>query len=283
MRKFFLFSIALCAIMMVLDTGCSNKQPEPLADTLATDTDTVADTTHTDTVARIVEETPMPKAADQLFDDFFFNFMANRRLQRNRINFPLPVTRNGKTTHMQRKQWKTDHFFMSQQYYTLIFDNEEQMKNAKSTELDSVIVERIHLNNGTVDQYVFDHLDGKWRMNSIRNISFKENVNASFLQFLQEFLSTDGEGMIKDPLPYSGPDPYGEETSYVETTIATDEWATFLPTVPQDMIYNILYGQKYGKSNRKILVFRGLSNGIETRLVFKQRRGKWQLEKIKAY
>lgn len=283
MRKFFLLAIALCTLMVCVGTGCSDKKPEPIADTLAVDSDTVADTTHADTVARIVEETPMPKAADQLFDDFFFNFIANRRLQRARIVFPLPVNHNGKVTMIQKKQWKTDHFFMRQQYYTLIVDNEKQMDNAKSTTLDSVVVEKIHLREGLVEQYLFGHGDGKWHMEGINKISFKDNVNASFLHFIQRFFAANGQGMIKDPLPYSGPDPNGEETSHVETTIPAEEWSTFLPTVPDDLIYNILYGQKYGKGSRKILVFRGLSNGIETRLIFKQHHGKWRLEKIKAY
>ena len=283
MRKFFLLAIALCTLMVGMNTGCSDKKPEPVSDTLALDSDTIADTTHADTIARIIEETPMPKAADQLFDDFFFNFIANRRLQRARINFPLPVTRGGKTKMMQKRQWKTDHFFMRQQYYTLILDNERQMENAKSTTLDSVTVEKIHLREGTVDQYFFGHDDGKWRMEAIKQTSFKDNVNASFLHFLRRFFSVEGAGMIKDPLPYSGPAPNGEETSHIETTIPAEEWSTFLPTVPKDLIYNILYGQKYGKGNRKILVFRGLSNGIETRLIFKNRHGKWRLEKIKAY
>ncbi len=281
MRKLFLLTIALCCVMVGLNTGCTDKKPEVLTDTLAIDT--IADTTHADTIARIVEETPMPKAADQLFDDFFFNFIANRRLQRARIVFPLPVTRGGKTKMLQKSQWKTEHFFMRQQYYTLIFDNEQQMDNAKSTSLDSVVVEKIYLREGLVDQYAFGHGDGKWRMERINQISFKDNVNASFLNFLQKFFAANGAGMIRNPLPYSGPDPNGEETSHVETTIPAEEWSTFLPTVPDNMIYNILYGQKYGKSQRKILVFRGLSNGIETRLVFKQRHGKWRLEKVKAY
>ena len=207
MRKLFLLTIALCCVMVGLNTGCTDKKPEALADTLAIDTDTIADTTHADTIARIVEETPMPKAADQLFDDFFFNFIANRRLQRARIVFPLPVTRGGKTKMLQKSQWKTEHFFMRQQYYTLIFDNEQQMDNAKSTSLDSVVVEKIYLREGLVDQYAFGHGDGKWRMERINQISFKDNVNASFLNFLQKFFAANGAGMIRNPLPYSGPDP----------------------------------------------------------------------------
>ena len=34
------------------------------------------------------------------------------------------------------------------------------------------------------------------------------------------------------------------------------------------MIYNILYGQKYTESNKKIFVIRGIANGQETELTF---------------
>ena len=139
------------------------------------------------------------------FDDFFFNFIASPKVQRARINFPLPVTittdRQQRTMEMKRSQWKMDKFFRPQGYYTLIFDNENQMKLAKSTKLDSVIVERIHLRRGEVEQYWFDHQNGKWRMCAIKRISFSQSVNASFLKFLSRFFESDGNGYIKDPLP----------------------------------------------------------------------------------
>ncbi len=269
---------------LFVSTGCTDKKPEKVEDTtVVIDTDTVADTTHADTIAKIIEETPMPKAADQLFDDFFFNFIANKKLQRSRIAFPLPVITGNKVTYLQRNQWKTDHFFMRQQYYTLIFDKASQMENAKSTKLDSVIVEKIHLSQGVVEQYLFDHQDGKWRMKSIRNMSFKDHANASFLTFLNSFFANNGNGAVDDPLRYSGPDPNGEETSNINTTIPAEEWSTFLPELPQGLIYNIRYGQQYSKNSQKILTFRGLSNGIETQLVFKQRGGKWRMVKINAF
>lgn len=284
MRKLFLLFIVAWVSTLFVSTGCTDKKPEKVEDTtVVVDTDTVADTTHADTIAKIIEETPMPKAADQLFDDFFFNFIANKKLQRGRIAFPLPVIENGKTTYLQRNQWKTDHFFMRQQYYTLIFDNAAQMADAKSTKLDSVIVEKIHLGQGLVEQYLFDHQDGKWRMNSIHKISFKDHANASFLTFLNTFFASNGAGAVDEPLRYSGPDPNGEETSNINTTISADEWSTFLPEMPHDLIYNIRYGQKYSKSSQKILSFRGLSNGIETQLVFKQKHGKWRMVKINAF
>lgn len=288
MRKCAYLFILVCAAMMTIATGCTDKKPEA-NDTTATADTTAIDTVDTDTVATIIAETPMPKAADQLFDDFFFNFIASKKVQRSRILFPLAViTATGekeRTKTLAKEQWKMDKFFRPQGYYTLIFDNEKQMELAKSTDIDTVIVEKIHLRRGEVEQFCFDHQEGRWRMNAIKTIRFAQSQNASFLTFLAKFLQTDGEGMVKNPLPYSGPDPEGdgEETTTVNTNIEPSLWSTFIPEVPGDLIYNILYGQEYKAGKRKILTFKGLSNGLETQFVFQKNGKSWMLVKVNAY
>ena len=286
MRKLVYIVFMLCVSMMTF-TGCKNEKPVQNVDSIDTESSLVVDTTDSDTMAEIITETPMPKAADQLFDDFFFNFIASPKVQKARIIWPLPVytyvDKQEHITSLKKNQWKMDRFFRKQGYYTLIFDNEKQMDAPKSTKLDTVVVEKIRLREGAVEQYWFDHQDGKWKMNKIRNISFEDSKNASFLNFLQKFFSADGAGMIKDPLPYHGADPNGEETNIISTTIPASDWSTYLPAVPGDVIYNIIYGQKYGEGNFKILDFKGLSNGLETQLIFKRHKGNWKLVKINAY
>ena len=74
MKKGVIVVVILCVAMISFNTGCTDKKPEHV-DSVSTDSivaDTIKDS---DTVAMIVEETPMPKAADELFDDFFFNFI----------------------------------------------------------------------------------------------------------------------------------------------------------------------------------------------------------------
>ena len=286
MRKLVYIVFMLCVSMMTF-TGCKNEKPVQNVDSIDTDSSLVVDTTDSDTMAEIITETPMPKAADQLFDDFFFSFIASPKVQKARIKCPLPVytyvDKQEHITSLKKNQWKMDRFFRKQGYYTLIFDNVKQMDAPKSTKLDTVVVEKIRLGEGAVEQYWFDHQDGKWKMNKIRNISFEDSKNASFLNFLQKFFSADGAGMIKDPLPYHGADPNGEETNIISTTIPASDWSTYLPAVPGDVIYNIIYGQKYGEGNFKILDFKGLSNGLETQLIFKRHKGNWKLVKINAY
>ena len=71
MRKGVVFVVALAVMTMLIGTGCTDKK-EAKGDTLAVITDTI-DTTSVDSLEEIIAETPMPKAADELFDDFFFS------------------------------------------------------------------------------------------------------------------------------------------------------------------------------------------------------------------
>ena len=75
--------------MLCFTTGCNNKKVEP-ADSAKADPIATTDTTDTvDSVTRNLAETPMPKAADQLFDDFFFNFIANKKVATESHQVPV--------------------------------------------------------------------------------------------------------------------------------------------------------------------------------------------------
>lgn len=282
MRRSVIFVVILSVIAMFFGTGCTDKK-EAKSDSTAVVTDTI-DTTAVDSIEEIIAETPMPKAADELFDDFFFNFASNKQLQRNRIVFPLTV-KNGEESHqVQRQEWKMEKFFRSQGYFTLIFDNTKQMKLVKDTSINKVTVEKIRLGNGTVEQFQFERKNGQWVLSEIDNISYAKTGNASFLSFLDKFLSDEGSQLhsIENPLPYFGPDPEGEENKCVNSEIAASEWREFLPELPSDVLYNIDYGQTNASSNQKILMFKGIANGLETQLVFKKNGNDWRLVKLNA-
>ena len=283
MRKGVVFVVALAVMTMLIGTGCTDKK-EAKSDTLAVITDTI-DTTSVDSLEEIIAETPMPKAADELFDDFFFNFASNKQLQRNRIVFPLTVKTGEESHQVQRHEWKMEKFFRTQGYFTLIFDNTKQMKLVKDTSINKVTVEKIRLGNGTVEQFQFERKNGQWVLAEIDNISYANTGNASFLTFLDKFLSDESsqQQSIENPLPYYGPDPQGEEENKcVNTEIAASEWRDFLPELPTEVLYNIDYGQTNASSNQKILMFKGIANGLETQLVFKKNGKDWRLVKLNA-
>ena len=283
MKKLSFISVllALLTIVCFSSVGCTGKKPASDADTLASDT-TVADTQAMDSTEKLIEETPMPKAADELFDDFVFNFAANRKLQLSRAHFPLPVYRNEKVVKtIDKKHWKMEHFFMRQDYYTLIFDNQKQMNLVKDTTIDHVVVEKVFYHKKTVQQFLFNRINGQWMMTSINYKPMYSNKNASFLQFYGKFAtdSTFQAEHLHNPVKFVGPDP-DDDFSTMTGDIEPETWPAFAPKLPSSMIYNIIYGQKYNESNQKIFVIRGIANGLETELTFKRIGGKWMLTKL---
>ena len=281
MRKLSLIVVLSSLLMMVgfSTSGCSDKKPT--TDSVAVDT-LGADTVARDSSDELIAETPIPKAADELFDDFVFNFAANRKLQFNRIHFPLPVYRDGKiTAKLEKKQWSMEHFFMRQDYYTLIFDNAKQMELVKDTTIDHVVVEKVYLKSGSVKQYLFNRINGQWMMTSINYKPMYQNLNASFLKFYRQF-ATDTAFQYRhlhNPVMFTGPDP-DDDFSTMTGEIAPETWPAFAPQLPGNMIYNILYGQKYAESTQKIFVMRGIANGLELELTFRKQGGKWMLTKL---
>ena len=246
MKKLSFISVllALLTIVCFSSVGCTGKKPASDADTLASDT-TVADTQAMDSTEKLIEETPMPKAADELFDDFVFNFAANRKLQLSRVHFPLPVYRNEKVVKtIDKKHWKMEHFFMRQDYYTLIFDNQKQMNLVKDTTIDHVVVEKVFYHKKTVQQFLFNRINGQWMMTSINYKPMYSNKNASFLKFYGKFAtdSTFQAEHLHNPVKFVGPDP-DDDFSTMTGDIEPETWPAFAPKPPSSMIYNIINGQ----------------------------------------
>lgn len=275
------YVMALSAMAGMFATGCTDKKSTASQDSTVVDS-VVTDTVAADSTDALIAEAPMPKAADELFDDFVFNFAANRKLQFKRIMFPLPVYRGNKIVkQIEKGQWRIERFFMRQDYYTLIFDNQKQMNLVKDTTISHVVVEKVFFKTKTVQQFVFDRMNGLWMMTSIQYKPMYVNQNASFLKFYDKFAtdSTFQSEHLNNPVKFIGPDP-DDDFSTMTGDIEPETWPAFAPKLPHGMIYNILYGQKYTESNLKVFVIRGIANGLETELTFRKKNGKWMLTKL---
>ena len=283
MKKLSFLSVLMSVITILCFTaaGCTDKKPAQVNDSTGVDS-AVTDTQAIDSTEKLIEETPMPKAADELFDDFIFNFAANRKLQLKRIHFPLPVYQNDKwKKSINKNQWKIEHFFMRQDYYTLIFDNAKQMDLVKDTTVSHVVIEKVFYAKKTVQQFLFNRINGEWMMTSINYKPMYTNSNASFLKFYGRF-ATDSlyqAEHLHNPVKFTGPDP-DDDFSTMTGDIEPETWPAFAPQLPHGMIYNVIYGQKYTGGNQKIFVIRGIANGLETELTFKKIGGEWMLTKL---
>lgn len=273
------YLIALIALPMLL-AACGGKKTEaPVAEDV--NDSAAADTARVDSLLSVIGDTPMPKAADELFDDFVFNFAASRKLQMERVVFPLKSTNGGKVETISREQWQTEHFFMDQDYYTLLFDSERQMEVVKDTSVHHAVVEKIFFNTSSITQYVFDRLRGAWMLTQIRTIPISQSANASFLTFYHQF-ATDNEfqtSHLNETVAFVGPDP-DDDFAQMEGVITPDTWEAFAPELPERMIYNIVYGNPGKSTKSKVFVLRGIANGLEMEMTFRCTNGHWKLTKF---
>jgi hypothetical protein len=277
MRRCF---IALSAIMLLM-FSCTGKKA---GQTDEVPTDSVADSSEvavTDTMELLITETPMPRAADAMFDDFIFNFVANKKLQKERTVFPLRTTEGDKTTNMNKEQWKMERLFMRQGYYTLLFSDEEQMSLMKDTAVSQAIVEKIQLKKNRVVNYRFFRVKGAWMMTSINVTPISENANASFLNFYQKFVTDSVFQLesINETVQFVGPDP-DDDFAMMEGVITPDTWEAFAPTLPVKVLYNIVYGKPKAANKEMIFLMKGVANGLEVELRFKKVGNKWLLMKM---
>ncbi|MBP3842391.1 MAG: DUF4348 domain-containing protein [Prevotella sp.] len=240
-----------------------------------------ADTTSVDSADVAQGDSLMPTGADELFDDFFFNYATSHRQQQERTVFPLPVITDGKKLTVERRQWKMEPFFMNQDYYTLIFDSSPQEDLVHDTTLVEATVERFNLDTDRVEQFVFSRRSGRWMLHEVRRLPLQRNANAQFLKFYQQFASDSvfQHASLAQQIIFSGPDP-DDDFSTIEGMITPDFWEAFRPELPQHILYNIVYGQQNPASTHKIMLLRGIANGLEVELTFHLRKGHWILTKL---
>ena len=275
-----LLFLALASVLLMI--SCGGKQTAAPEETPVDTVDSVVhDTLEVDTLEQLITETPMPRAADELFDDFLFNFSANRNLQMERVAFPLPVIRNGQVKNMGKDEWKMERFFMRQDFYTVLFDDENQMELVRDTSVSQAIVEKVYFNTGAVMQYKFRRVKGAWMLLEIETEPISSNHNASFLEFYHKFV-TDSlfqAESLSSTVQFVGPDP-DDDFARMEGILTPDTWPAFAPELPDRMIYNIVYGKPSRQSEQKIFVMRGIANGLEVEMTFRCIEGNWKLTKL---
>jgi hypothetical protein len=276
-------SLIIGIMLVLILTGCKDLKPQNADDSvLEEDSLEVADSlTEEESMDELISEEPMPVSAEELFDDFLFNFASNKRLQMERVKFPIIVSSEAKADTLEKSDWQMEHFFMHHGEYTLIFDSEAQMEAVKDTSVNHAIVEKIFMDQGFVCQYQFDRKNGRWMLDRMNKQTMSHNPNASFLSFYRRF-ATDSvfrQQSLAQEIAFSGPDP-DNDFDQMEGVITPDFWEAFAPELPHGTIYNIVYGHPHSHSNTKIFVLRGIANGLEVEMTFHREHNQWRLTKL---
>ena len=268
-------------IVLVFLVSCGNKKPK--MDPFTTITEMVDSASHkADTLQQVeVQEEPQPLEADELFDDFIFNYASDDALQRKRTVFPLPYYNRDTPIKIEERFWKHDYLFTKQNYYTLLFDNENDMDMVGDTTLKSVQVEWIYLKTRMVKKYNFERKEGMWMIEAINMRPIEEGEGENFVDFYTRFVtdSVYQSKHITTPLQFVTIDP-DDEFSILETTLDVNQWYAFRPSLPTDRLSNINYGQKNEDTSRtKILKVNGIGNGYSNVFYFRRRGGEWEMYK----
>lgn len=249
-------------------------------DTLGSDSDTIIDNTPLTEMEKLMGEKPMPKAADELFDDFFFNFSNNRKVQRERIQWPLVTIVNGVQKTTEENKWQMERFYSTDGFYVMLLDDVKQTKLAKDTALSNAVVKHVNIPRNTLENFTFNRINGQWMMTQMEKEPLSESKNAGFLRFYQKFASDSiyCYESLAENISFTGPD---EEDENLTTTrdISAEEYGYWAPELVTDF-YTVSYGQKNESSNNKVFIMRQPSSSQECRMYFRRQGSQWKLYKL---
>lgn len=269
-------------MLLAILVSCGNKKAK--TDPFASITQEVDSMRHTaDSIPQeILPEEPKPTQADESFDDFIYNFASDDALQRQRVKFPLPYYNGDEKSNIEEHYWKHDDLFTKQQYYTLLFDREEDMDLVGDTSLTSVQVEWIFVKTRMMKKYYFERIKGAWILEAINMRPIERSEKEDFVDFFSHF-ATDSlfqSQRVLEPLSFVTADP-DDDFSVLETTLDLNQWFAFRPVLPTERLSNINYGQRNDdNSSTKILALKGIGNGFSNILYFRRKGGEWKLFKF---
>ncbi len=275
--------IVIGTLILILLGACYRKQPETVATASFPSQIVLPDHQAEERIEETVSDTaPVPRSEDGSFDDFVYLFASDERLQRKRIRFPLPFYSTDTVIRIKPEEWEHDFLFTLDHYYTLLFDNEEDIYLLNNDSISSVQVEWYYMLERKVKRYYFEKVNNAWLLEAINMRNVEETGREDFGHFFVQF-ATDSlfqREHICDPLEFVTADP-DDDFSILEATIDKDQWFAFKPELPKERLSNINYGQQNQDNARsKVVVLKGIGNGFSNSLYFQRRNGKWELYKF---
>ena len=133
------------------------------------------------------DDKPIHTEADELFDDFFFTYASDSILQKQRTKFPLPYYIGDSAIKIQEGHWEYQRLFPDENFYTLLFDREEDMDLVGDTSLNSVQVEWFDLNSRLSRKLYFERIRGIWMLEAVNERAMHRGENGGFVDFYSRF------------------------------------------------------------------------------------------------
>ncbi len=274
--------VFVCTLLFVVLVSCKeNKERQVKAvvqENLSVEDSVIVEP---DTL-ELFEEEVLPVSADYLFNDFFYNFASDMNFQRQRIVFPVRCENCDTVVKCSRADWNDE--LVVDDYYTILYEREEEIAFQQDTSVAEVTVERINLDIDEVDFFQFRRIEGKWMMTGVRHEPIPETTNSDFLEFYHVFSSdsTHRAQHVAEPVRFILSSEEGEEDEIQD--LSADEWSEVAAdlSIPAHTIVNINYGQTCISRNSKLLLVAGISNGLSMRYRFTKIDGRWMLVEVRV-
>lgn len=268
------FLLLLCFLL----PACGGKQTDTEdTDSIAVaDSDTIGlDTIETDSVPVAAP----PKKADELFDDFAYAFMRNKKFQLSRISFPLRNIVDGSNEPISKQQWRHDPLYSERDLYITVNSSRQATAVAKDTSINYVAILEIKPETQTVKQYHFNRVNSSWMLTEISHgfVADMAEENADFLDFYCKF-SVDGEFQKHHVAEMVNINVLDESTGEnIEGSINAEQWPDFAPELPKDEVMCVKYGRTFHKSSQRIVSISAPSGDAGVTMVFNKRGSDWLL------
>ena len=226
----------------------------------------------------IEAEGAFDKRGDELFDDFLYSYIHDSVLQIQRTAFPLKeYLADGTERNIEACEWQEDFGFMESDYTTAIYRDEQEKGISEDSMLARAFVERIDLAGRNIVSYDFVKADNMWKLSAIRRQDFKDSDLSDFLMFYSRF-SQDQEFQyesLASSIRISMLMPDDEQP--LEGFVTREQWSTQNGGVPEGVLCNIRYGQKFHRPGQILLEKVGLGNGMSEVFHFKKNGNRWKL------
>lgn len=233
-----------------------------------------------DTLTNEDVEEALPARADELFDDFMFNYSKDSTVQMRRTSFPLPYFKREEKTNIARSDWKKDPMFSDMDFYSVLYNHPSDNQMEKDTAVNRVQMEYLYLDRMEAKRYHFlRNPKGFWILYKIVEEPLDEQRDPlEFLQFYAKFAndSVFQREHVAERLNFITFDP-DDEFRTVECDITVDQWFAFRPDMPKHQLTQVNYGQSTEGVTDKIINFRSGTTGFNNTLTFKRVEDSWML------
>ena len=269
-------------ILLFFVSACNNAS-EDRGEVIATDSVYVDSSCYVQDTLQLFEEEVLPKSADELFNDFFFNYTSDMNFKNQRQAYSLDCNIGDTVIKIHSSELGAYSELFVDDYYSIIYERNEDLSFQKDTSLNEVIVERIDLDGEQIEQYNFNRIEGKWMLTGVGRNEMDYNPNSDFLDFYKIFSSDSvyRKNCINEPLKFVMLSENDEIEDDIQQ-LTTDEWMSMssdLP-LPANVMININYGQTIISKNSKLLLVEGVSNGLSLTYRFMKIDGAWNLVEV---